>query len=161
MKVLEKQGNLFMPTGIVSLNYIETHHFYKSRFYVAKKCKKNWEQLRCVAHSPMNVGMPKAILILLGVCIVRTQGVRVYFPCTRDFSLSAEAIIIVLNASLPVKSLILPVKNVLPEEWPGDLHFWRDSKISSRRYWRCVLSQISERKVYSPFKQQMFYFLRL
>ena len=49
------------------------------------RCKqvwKNWEQLRCVAHSPLTVGMTIAKLFSLGAWIFPIQSVRVHFPCT-------------------------------------------------------------------------------
>ena len=62
---------------------------------------KKWEQLRCVVHSPLIVGMTIALLVSLGTCFVRTQSVRVKFACAkRPFNFSAEAIIIVRNARL-------------------------------------------------------------
>ena len=67
----------------------------------------NWEQLRCVAHLPLIIGMTIALLNLLGMCIIRTQCVRVYSACTkRLFSLLTKVIISVLYASPPVRCAI-------------------------------------------------------
>ena len=52
------------------------------------RCKQRWnlwEQLRCVVHSPLIVGMTIALSNWLGTCIVRTQCLRIYFVCTKDF----------------------------------------------------------------------------
>ena len=104
----------------------------------------NWEQLRCVAHSPLIVGMTKALLLSLGTCIVQIQSVRVNFACTRRlFNLSAEAIINARNVRLCARCAIflLRIKKFLfLVAWARGLHFWGDPKISSRCHWRCVLS---------------------
>ena len=60
-----------------------------------------WEQLQCVAHSPLIVGMTIAPLFSLHTCIVQIQSVQVNFVRTkRLFNLSAEAIINVRHARL-------------------------------------------------------------
>ena len=60
-----------------------------------------WEQLQCVVHSPLIVGMTIALLFSLRTCIVQIQSVWVSFACTkRLFNLSAEAIINARNAHL-------------------------------------------------------------
>ena len=41
VKKFEPHGNQFILTEIVNLNYLETHHLYKKRYYVANKCEKN------------------------------------------------------------------------------------------------------------------------
>ena len=52
-----------------------------------------WEQLQCVAYSPLIKGMTIALLFSLGTCIVQIKSVWVHFVCTkRLFNLSAEAI---------------------------------------------------------------------
>ena len=72
------------------------------------------------------------------------KSVRVNFACTkRLLNLSAEANINARNARLCVRCAIffLKIKQIpffVP--WSRDLYFWRDSKINSRCYWRCVLS---------------------
>ena len=52
-------------------------------------------------------------------------------------------------------------KFIFLEVWSEGLCFWRDAKINSRWRWRCVLSNMPERKVCSPFNQQNFQYLRL
>ena len=57
------------------------------------RCKQlwnNWEQLRCVAHSPLIVSMKIALLVSFGTSIVQIQSVRVKFDCTKDFSISRQ-----------------------------------------------------------------------
>ena len=102
----------------------------------------NSEQLRCVVHSPLIVGMK--IFFSLGTCIVQIQNVRLNFACKkRRFNLPAEAIINARNARLSQVSNICfegTNKLLFLVACSRNLHFWRDSKISSRCYWRCVLS---------------------
>ena len=52
-------------------------------------------------------------------------------------------------------------KFVFIEVWSRDSFFWRDKKVNSSCYWRCVLSNMPKRKVCSPFNQQNFQFFRL
>ena len=90
------------------------------------------------------VAMTIALLFPMGTCIVQTKSVWVNFTCTkRFFSLSAEAIINARNARLCVRCTIFLLKiKQIPffVAWSTGLHFWRDSKINSRCFWRCVLS---------------------
>ena len=66
-----------------------------------------WEQLRCVAHSPLFMGMTKALFFSLGTWIVEIQSVRVNIACTkRLLNLWAEAIIHVRNARLCARCAI-------------------------------------------------------
>ena len=111
------------------------------------RCKQVWnirEQLRCVGHSPLIVGIAIALLFPLGTCNVQTQNVRENIACTkRLFNLLAEAIINVRNVGLCAGCAIflLRVKQILFfVAWSRGLHFWREPKISSRCYWRCPLS---------------------
>ena len=103
-----------------------------------------WEQLQCVVHSPLIVGITLALLFSLGTCIVQIQSVWVNFACTkRLFNLSAEATINARNARLCVRCAIFffKIKEVLfIVSLSGGLHFWREPKNSSRCYWRCLLS---------------------
>ena len=70
-----------------------------------------WEQLQCVVHSPLVVGMIIALLFSMATCIVQKQSVLVNFVCTkRLLNLWAEAIIIVRNAHLFVKCAIFLLK---------------------------------------------------
>ena len=104
----------------------------------------NREQSQCVVHSPLIVGMTTALLFPLGTCIVQIQSVQVDFACTkRLFNLSAEAIINARNARLCVRCALLFLKiKQIPSSCrlAKGLHFWREPKISSRCYWRCLLS---------------------
>ena len=104
----------------------------------------NWEQIRCVAHSPLIVGVTITLLISLSTCIVRIQSDRVNFACTKSFFyLSAEAIIHVRNARLCAKCALffLKIKQILfLVVWLRGLHFWSESKINLRCFWRCPLS---------------------
>ena len=104
----------------------------------------NWEQWRCVAHWTVVVGMTMALLFPLGTCIVQTQSVPAKFTCTkRVFNLSAEAIISIRNTRLCVRCsfFILNMKQKPSHcHLAKGLHFWRESKINSRCYWRCLLS---------------------
>ena len=103
-----------------------------------------WEQLRCVAHSPLIRGMTITLLFSFGTCIVQIQSVRVNFACTKIFfNLSAEVIINVRNARLCARFAIFFWRTnrfLFLVVWSRDLHFWRESKINSRCSWRCVLS---------------------
>ena len=104
IKRFELHSNRFFLTEIAKPNHREIHHLHRKRYYVAKKMWNKWEQLRCVAHSPLIVGITIALLISLGTSIVWKQSVRVNFACTkRLFYLSAEAIINVRNAHLCVR----------------------------------------------------------
>ena len=103
-----------------------------------------WEQLQCVAHSPLFVSMTIALLFSLGTGIVQIQNVRVNFTCTkRFFNLLAEAIINARNARLCVRCAIFRLKikqSPFSCRLVKGLQFWGVSKIHSRWYWRCVLS---------------------
>ena len=62
---------------------------------------KQTEQLQCIVHSTLIVGMTIALFFLLGTCIVQIQSVWVNFACTkRPFNLVAKAIINVRNVGL-------------------------------------------------------------
>ena len=45
----------------------------------------NWEQLHCVVHWPLIVGMTIALLVSLGTCNVQKQNVRLNFACKKTF----------------------------------------------------------------------------
>ena len=116
-----------------------------------------WEQLQCVVHSLLIVGMTIVLLFSLGMCIVQIQSVWVNFACTkRLFNLLAEAIINSRKARLCVKCAIFfwrSNKFLFLIAWSWGLHFWRESKINSRCHWRCVLprwvlSQQREMQIY-------------
>ena len=104
----------------------------------------NWEQLRCVVYSLLIVGMTIAPLFSLATCIVPIQNVRVNFACTkRLFNRSAEAVINARNARLSVKCAIFLLRNkklLFLVACSRSLQFWRESKVSSICYWRCLLS---------------------
>ena len=104
----------------------------------------NWEQLQCVVHSPLIVGMTIAQLFSLGTCIVPIQKVWVNFACTKRLvNLLAEAIINVRNVGLCARcaKFFLKIKKFLClVAWSRGLHFWREPKISWRCYWICLLS---------------------
>ena len=95
-------------------------------------------------HSPMIAGMTKALLFSLGTCAVQIQSVQLDFACTkRLFNRFAEAIINVRNVGLWVRCAIflLKIKEVpFSCRLVKGLHFSREPKISSRCYWRCLLS---------------------
>ena len=70
-----------------------------------------WEQLQCVVHSPLIVGITIALLFSFGTFIVQKQSVWVNIACTkRHFNLSAEAIINARNAHLCARSGIFLLK---------------------------------------------------
>ena len=70
------------------------------------------EQLQCVAHSLLFVGMTVAPLFSLDTCIDQIQSVWVNFVCTkRLFNLLAEAIINVHNVGLCARCAIFLFKN--------------------------------------------------
>ena len=100
----------------------------------------NWEQLQCVVHSPLIVGMTIALLFSLGTCHVQIQSVQVDYACTkRLFNLSVEAIIDARNARLCVRcaySFWRSKKFFFLVAWSRSLHFWREHKISSRCYFK-------------------------
>ena len=83
IKKFELHGNQLFLTEIVNLNHRENHQLYKNRYYVAKQVWNNWEQIQCVVHSPLIVGMTIALLVSLGTCIVQKQNVRVNFACKK------------------------------------------------------------------------------
>ena len=59
-----------------------------------------WEQLRCVAHSPLIVGFTIGLLITLQMCFDRKKSVPLFLACTkRLFNLSAGTTI---NAAMRV-----------------------------------------------------------
>ena len=110
-------------------------------------CKQmwiNWEQLRCVEHSHLNVGKTIALLSSLGTCFVQIQSVGVKLACTkRLLNLSAEAVINVHNARLCARcaKFFLKIKQIhFFVVWSGAPGLWRESKINSRCYWKCLLS---------------------
>ena len=97
---------------------------------------KNWEQMQCVAHSPLIVGVTIAFFKLLGTCIVRIQSVQVYFECTkRLLNLSVLVTINFLNGRRRVSCGMLFLKNnkfVFLEVWPRYFYIRRDTKIPKR-----------------------------
>ena len=116
LKKFELHGNQFILTEIVNLKHREIHHLYKNRYYVGNKCEKKWEQLQCVVHSPLIVGMTIALFFSLGMCIVQIQSVRVNFSCTkRLFNLFTEATINVRNVGLCARcaKFLLKIKQIL------------------------------------------------
>ena len=103
-----------------------------------------WEHLHCVAHSPLIVRMTMAPLFSLETCIVQIQSVWVKFSCTKKTvqSLSRS------NYQCPQCASVCQVRNIHFESkqilffvvWSVGSHFWRESKVTSRCYWRCLLS---------------------
>ena len=95
-------------------------------------------------HSPLIVGMTKALLFSLQTCIVQIQSVWVDFACTkRLFNLLAEAIINVRNVGLCARCamFLLKIKQVpFSCRLVKVFLFLREPKISSRCYWRFLLS---------------------
>ena len=101
--------------------------------------------------------MTIALLFSLRRCIVQIQSVQVDSACTRRlFNLLTGAIIKVRNMGLCVRCAIflLKIKKVpFLAAWPRGLQNWREPKISSRCYWRYllswpVLSQQREMRIY-------------
>ena len=77
-----------------------------------KQMWNNWEQLRCVALSPLIVCMTIALVNVLAMFTVRTSCVLEKSSFTdRFFNFSAEATIIILKAQLPVRFASFPLKN--------------------------------------------------
>ena len=78
------------------------------------RCKqvwKYWEQLQRVVHSPLIVGMTKALWNLLGSCIVQKQCVPINFASPKRHSnLLQEATTNVLHARLRVSCAIFLLK---------------------------------------------------
>ena len=77
MEKFDLHGNQFLLTQFVNINQRENHNLYKNRYYV--RCEQmwnNWEQLQCVAHSPLIVSITIALLVSLGTRIVQIQSVR-------------------------------------------------------------------------------------
>ena len=95
-------------------------------------------------HSPLIEGMTIALLFSLGTCNVQIQSVWVNFACTqRLFNLLVESIINFRNVGLSVKCAIFILKNkklLFLVACSRSLQFWRESKVSSICYWRCLLS---------------------
>ena len=106
----------------------------------------NSDQLRCAAQSPLIMGMTIALLFSLGMCIVQLQSVWVILDCTKDFSISRQnrlSFRLARKARLCARCAIffLKIKQILFScRLVKGFYFWRDSKINSRCYWRCVLS---------------------
>ena len=74
------------------------------------------EQLRCVAHSPLIVGITIGLSFSLGTCIVQQQSVWVKFACTkRLLNFWAETLIINGKARLCARCAIifLKIKQIL------------------------------------------------
>ena len=71
-----------------------------------------WEQLRCVAHSPLIVSTKISLWNLLATCIVRRNCVPVCFACIKKlFILLTEVIISVPNAIPRVTCTIFRLNN--------------------------------------------------
>ena len=146
IKIFELHGNQFILRETVNLNHRENYHLYKNWDYVAKQVWNNWEQLRSVVHSTLIAGMTIALLFSLGTCIVQVKSVRVNFVCTkRLFNLLAERLSMIndRNARLCARCAIFlwrSNKFLFLVGWSRSLHFWREPKISSRCYWRYLLS---------------------
>ena len=108
-------------------------------------------------HSPLIVGTKIALLFSLGhvYCSNAKCSGRLCLH-KKLFNLSTEAIVNARNAPLCVRCAIFLLKiKEIPffVAWPRGLHFWRESKISSRCYWWCllswqVLSQQREMRIY-------------
>ena len=88
--------------------------------------------------------MTLALLFSLGTCIVQIQSVWVNFACTkRLFNLLAEAIINVCNVGLCARCAIflLNIKQIpFSCRLVRGFTFLKRAQISSRFYWRCLLS---------------------
>ena len=103
------------------------------------------------------VGMTIALLFSLETCIIQIQSVQVDFACTKNFSISRQK-----RLSMPAMRVCVSgarysfwrsKKFLFLVTWPRGLHFWREPKISSICYWRCllswqVLSQQREMRIY-------------
>ena len=105
---------------------------------------KNGEQLQCVVHSALIVGITIAQIFSLGTFIVQIKSVQVDFACRKRLSNHlVEAIINVGNVGLRARcaKFLLKIKEIpFFVAWSRGLHFWREPKISSRCYWRSLLS---------------------
>ena len=142
IKNFELQGNQFIFTEIVNLNHREIHQEPTLR---CKQVWTNWEQLRCVAVSPLIVGMAIAPLTSLRTCFVRKEGFRVNYVCTKDFSISRQK-----RLSMSAMRVCVPCARnsfwrsnkvlFLVVVWSRGSHFWKKSKINSWYSWRCPLS---------------------
>ena len=103
-----------------------------------------WEQLQCVAHSRLIVGMTIALLSSLETCIVQIQSVWVKFACTKNFSISRQKRLSMSAMRVCVPGAQYSIwranKFLFLVVWSGGLHFWKESKVNSRCYWRCLLS---------------------
>ena len=82
--------------------------------------------------------------ILIGACIVQIQSVQVDFACTKYFSITWQK-----RLSMSAMWVCVPGAQyyfwrskmfLFLVAWSRGLHFWREPKISSRCYWRCLLS---------------------
>ena len=106
-------GIQFILTEFVNINHREIHHLYKKPILRCNQVWNNWHQSQSAVHSPLIVGVTKALLFSLGTCIVQIQSVWVNFACTkRLFNLLAEAIINVRNVGLCARcaTLLLKIK---------------------------------------------------
>ena len=113
---IEPHSNHNILTEIVNLNFLQNSSALQEPILRSKQVWNNWDQLRCVAYSPLIVGVTKALLSSLGTCIVPMQSVRENFACTeRIFILSAETIINARNARLCARCAVflLKIKQIL------------------------------------------------
>ena len=83
IKKFELRGNQFLLTETVNLNHRRNSTTLRKPILRCKQVWNIWEQLRCVAHSPLIMGMTVALLFSLWTCFVQIQGVRVNFACTK------------------------------------------------------------------------------
>ena len=70
-----------------------------------------WKQLRCVAHSPLILGMTIALLFSLGTCIVQIQNVRVNFAFTKRLQSLGGS-----DDQCPQCASVCQVRNILFED---------------------------------------------
>ena len=94
----ELHGSHFILTKIVNLNHRESQSLQEPILH-CKQMWNIWEQLRCVAHSPLIVGITIALLISLGTYCPNTKcSGKLCLHKKKLFNLSAEATINVRNA---------------------------------------------------------------
>ena len=103
----EHYGDQFILIEVVNVGDREIKHLYIDWIFCCPQVWLFWEEIQCVAHSPLIVVMTIALLFSLGTCLVQMQSVWVNFAWARRlFNLSAEANINARDARLCARCAI-------------------------------------------------------
>ena len=144
IKKFDLHGNQFILTEFVNLNHREIHHLYKNRYYVANKCEiieSNYD-VKCI--HPWLWVWQKHYYSHWGRVLSKYKVFKLTLPAQKDFSISRQERLTMSAMRFCVPdaqySFWRSNKFLFLVVWPRGLHFWREPKISSRCYWRCLLS---------------------